>query len=130
MNIFASVNIQLTEMQCGECGIVFSVPESWRAEKQRTGNGWYCPNGHSRVYRESDTDKFKRLLDEERKRHANTLSRLNEAKASEQKVTKQLKRINKRVSAGVCPCCNRTFQQLARHMKSKHPEVIQGAKHG
>jgi hypothetical protein len=22
---------------------------------------------------------------------------------------------------GVCPCCNRTFQQLARHMKAKHP---------
>jgi hypothetical protein len=21
-----------------------------------------------------------------------------------------------------CPCCNRTFQQLARHMKAKHPE--------
>lgn len=27
-----------------------------------------------------------------------------------------------RVGAGVCPCCKRTFQQLARHMKCKHPK--------
>lgn len=25
--------------------------------------------------------------------------------------------------AGVCPCCNRTFSQLSRHMQSKHPDV-------
>ncbi|HEX9950777.1 MAG TPA: hypothetical protein VGB53_03340 [Rubricoccaceae bacterium] len=25
-------------------------------------------------------------------------------------------RTKKRIAAGVCPCCNRTFQDLARHM--------------
>ncbi len=30
-------------------------------------------------------------------------------------------RTRKRVGSGVCPCCSRTFQQLARHMKAKHP---------
>lgn len=24
--------------------------------------------------------------------------------------------------AGMCPCCRRTFKQLAEHMKSKHPD--------
>jgi hypothetical protein len=26
------------------------------------------------------------------------------------------------VANGVCPCCNRTFQNLARHMAGKHPD--------
>jgi len=115
------VTVQMTEMACGECGIQFTVPEDWRAEKQRTGNGWYCPNGHSRVYRESDEERMRKALAEERQRHASTLARLNEAEASERKAQAEIKRIKKRTAAGMCPCCNRMFQQLARHMKTKHP---------
>lgn len=115
------VTVQMTDMTCGECGIQFAVPESWRAEKQRTGNGWFCPNGHSRVYSESDEKKARNALEEERKRHVSTLARLNEAEAAERKAKAEIKRMKSRASAGVCPCCNRTFQQLLRHMKIKHP---------
>jgi len=31
-------------------------------------------------------------------------------------------KIKRRVQHGVCPCCNRTFSNLASHMKTKHPE--------
>ncbi len=116
------VTVQMTDMQCGECGIQFAVPESWRAEKQRNGKGWYCPNGHARAYRESDAETAKKALAEERQRHASTLARLNEATAAESKAQAEMKRLKKRASAGVCPCCNRTFQSLARHMKTKHPD--------
>lgn len=30
-------------------------------------------------------------------------------------------RITKRAKAGVCPCCNRSFENLRRHMASQHP---------
>lgn len=33
-------------------------------------------------------------------------------------------RIKNRVKHGVCPCCQRTFRQLAAHMKSKHPDFV------
>ena len=33
-----------------------------------------------------------------------------------------LTRAKKRHRAGLCPCCNRQFQDLVRHMASKHPE--------
>jgi len=115
------VTVQMTDMACGQCGIQFAVPEEWRAEKQRTGNGWYCPNGHSRAYRESDAEKAQKALEEERRRHAQTLARLNEAQETERKALAEIKRAKKRASAGVCPCCSRTFQQLTRHMKAKHP---------
>jgi len=115
------ISVQMSDMECGECGIQFSVPETWRAEKQRTGASWYCPNGHSRVYRESDAEKARKALAEEKQRHATTLARLNEAELAERKAQTEMKRMKRRAAAGVCPCCNRTFQQLARHMKTKHP---------
>lgn len=31
-------------------------------------------------------------------------------------------RMRNRAAAGVCPCCNRTFSQLATHMKKQHPD--------
>jgi hypothetical protein len=37
----------------------------------------------------------------------------------------QLTKFKKRVGRGVCPCCNRHFKDLARHMESKHPELIE-----
>ena len=30
--------------------------------------------------------------------------------------------MKKRAQAGVCPCCTRTFTNVARHMKTKHPD--------
>lgn len=111
----------LTRMVCGECGIVFAMPEFYRAERQQTGKGWYCPNGHSRVYRESDADKFKRERDNAVQQLARAEDERRAAEARAYKAEASERRLKKRASAGVCPCCNRTFQQLARHMTSKHP---------
>lgn len=33
----------------------------------------------------------------------------------------QVTRIKNRVGNGVCPCCNRSFGNLHRHMQTKHP---------
>lgn len=33
----------------------------------------------------------------------------------------QVTKVKRRVSKGVCPCCNRTFENLARNMESQHP---------
>jgi|GEM_PF-2697621 len=58
-------------------------------------------------------------------RHQATLARLNEAET-------KARRAERRIHAGVCPHCNRTFVQLARHMKTKHqdaaPSPDRGAK--
>ena len=37
-------------------------------------------------------------------------------------VSKAHKRMRERVMNGVCPCCNRTFQNLREHMKSEHAD--------
>jgi hypothetical protein len=37
----------------------------------------------------------------------------------------QLTKHRKRSAAGTCPCCNRTFANMGRHMKTKHPEFVE-----
>ncbi len=116
------ITVQMTYMQCGQCGISFSVPEVWRAEKKRDGDGWFCPNGHQRVYSETDKQRLERELKEEQERHKRTLSRMNQAEAEASEERKKSARLAKRIKAGTCPCCKRTFRQLTLHMKHKHPE--------
>ena len=116
-----STYVQLTEMECGKCGVAFAIPESMRSEKERDGGNWFCPNGHSRVYRETVTEK----LAKERARSARLVAERDQLDASLRAtrgvVTRKTNEL-KRVKAGVCPCCNRSFQNLHRHMETKHPD--------
>jgi len=39
----------------------------------------------------------------------------------------ELTKLKKRVTNGVCPCCHRSFQNLRRHMATKHPNEAKDA---
>jgi hypothetical protein len=32
---------------CCDCGIVFTVPKGWQADREKKGKTFWCPNGHS-----------------------------------------------------------------------------------
>jgi hypothetical protein len=119
--------VTLTKMECGECGIVFAIPSSKYRRCNDQGEDWYCPNGHCRIFCESENQKLQKQLTAERDRvirekcareQAETLA--NELEADKRKLHGKLSRIHKRIRNGVCPCCNRHFDNLERHMKSKH----------
>lgn len=117
-----------THLCCGACGIEFYVPTFWykaRKEKGESEKKFYCPNGHCRVFSESDLDVTRR----ERDRLAQRLAqRDDELKAKERQLVAQkaiATKLKKRASAGVCPCCNRTFTNMARHMETQHPEFTE-----
>lgn len=122
--MFDTLTIAMTDMECGKCGISFYVPTKWDQKRQETGASWYCPNGHCRVYRDPDAVRFKRERDCARRERDNE-QRLREAtERRNQRLLKEQKRVTRRVTNGVCPCCNRTFVNLQKHMKSKHPKEI------
>ncbi len=119
----------LVVKRCGECGVSFALPRQLNEENKKTGADWYCPNGHCRVYRETEADRLRKEL-------ARKQAWLDQAKAStryqreqRERAERQLSatrgvitRIKNRVGKGVCPCCNRSFTDLRRHMDSKHPD--------
>lgn len=116
---------------CGACGVEFGMLESTNTTLKQSGATFYCPFGHKRYYPpgESEEQRLARELSRERQRLAERdydLRRANEMAEHHKRRAAvyrgQVTKIKKRVSHGVCPCCNRSFENLARHMKSKHPD--------
>jgi hypothetical protein len=113
----------MVNVACYNCGIVFGVPDSYMVNRKEDHQNFWCPNGHvQRFVSESDAEKYKRLYDAEAQKMLPLRERLAAEERAHQRTVKRLRRVEKRAAAGVCPCCNRTFQQLARHMESKHKD--------
>jgi hypothetical protein len=101
------------------CGISLAVPSNLEAHaRERDGFAIYCPIGHTFVYR----DSYEKKLKAERQRHEATRELLAAEERSHTATRGHLTRQKKRVAAGVCPCCHRHFENLERHMGSKHPD--------
>lgn len=123
---------QLVVVSCATCHITYAIPESlYRSALAYPGSrsdGWKlcCPVGHTWHYVGLSVDE---KLERERDRRASIQADLDRTRASlsaqrgqTTKARNERDRLKTRAAAGVCPCCNRTFQQLARHMKGQHPE--------
>lgn len=106
------------------CGTRLGVPSELHRVAKNEGHEIYCPLGHQFVFRDTLEKKLaatEQRLAEEKRRVSATRDLLAQEERSHAATRGHLTRHRKRASAGVCPCCNRTFQQLARHMKTKHP---------
>lgn len=126
---FASETM-LTTFECGSCGGVYAIGEVYRDKCQDDGSSWNCPYcrrgwGYSKNSRIEQLRRELKSVEESRAResrwHDQTRVRLKDAKRSRDAHKGQVTRLRNRAVAGVCPCCNRTFRQLAAHMKTKHP---------
>lgn len=101
------------------CGIRLAIPDNLHSyARNHRGYEIYCPLGHQFLYRETFEERLRR----ERQRHEATRQLLEQEERSHAATRGHLTRARKRAQAGVCPCCSRTFQNLARHMETKHPE--------
>jgi hypothetical protein len=107
------------------CGIGHAIPtDLYDMAKRRKGFSVYCPLGHEWVIRSETEDKKVERL-EGRLRATRDL--LHAEERSHSATRGHLTRQKRRVSAGVCPCCNRTFANLARHMHGQHPSYAPSA---
>lgn len=127
---FAGYN-ELTTDVCAWCGVLFAAPKHLIAARRKDGETFYCPNGHSLRFNrgEPEAERLRRQLEEERDWSARLAAERDQTKAALRAQRARATRFKndrdrerKRMEAGVCPCCNRTFRQLARHMRSQHPE--------
>ncbi len=113
------VSTTLAVQTCCNCGMLFGVQADWDAAREQDHKNFHCPAGHPQHYTgESNKDKAERL----QKRFEEERSLRWAAEHKEELAKKRLKRVKERVANGVCPCCNRTFGNLHRHMKARHPE--------
>lgn len=130
-------------VDCPSCHVTYAIPQTfYEAAREHNSaanpnNYWAvcCPFGHSWHYTGLNQEqRLKQNLKWEREHAARMAAQRDQARADAhaQKSAKtrfknQRDRERKRAAAGVCPCCNRTFKQLARHMENQHPHFTSDA---
>ncbi len=131
MSIEITTRIEL--LHCANCGLQFGMTSDFEERRRNDHGNFYCPAGHSNVY--LGKSKAERLQDQlntkerelaaeiERRRRAEHQVEAEQFKTRAERAAKT--RLQNRIGHGVCPCCQRTFKQLAAHMKAKHPNFSQ-----
>lgn len=119
---------ELTTKNCPVCFIDYAIPKAMADSCREKGGSWHCPNGHSLHHAKSENDTLRLERDRLKQNAAymeSEAQRLRDARdAAERRASAargQVTKLKKRASAGVCPCCNRQFVDLHRHMAGKHP---------
>lgn len=119
---------------CYKCKATIYLPVSLHeAARASPRISFYCAYGHEQHYASGPTEEDKLRLERDRlKQNAAFEADLRRqeterADAAQRRVTAmkgQVTRLKKRAAAGVCPCCNRQFTDLQRHMAAKHAGFV------
>jgi hypothetical protein len=126
-----STELELVIEECCNCGITFAMPKDFKNQCLKDPSKWfYCPNGHTQHYTgPTEAQKQKKradaLAEQLRAALATGTHYRDQAQAASRSAAAfkgVVTKTKKRVGNGVCPCCNRTFQNVARHMTGQHPE--------
>jgi len=122
---------EMTAMECPSCGVLYGLSESYRTKRKSDGAWWHCPNGHSLHYHDTAEQMARKAAErraEAAEAEANRQKNAREwaerrakgANIAAGKAKAAQRRLLHRVECGVCPHCQRTFKQLAAHIRSKH----------
>lgn len=119
----------LAELNCADCFQHFAVDQELLNRLQQTGKTFYCPLGHGNVYRDNELARLKKEnqrlktdLTWQERIAKNAREDAENAKRQKAAIKGQLTKTRRRIANGVCPCCNRMFVNVTRHMVSKHPD--------
>lgn len=119
-------------VNCHRCQTQYFLPLALHiSAKANEGITFCCPYGHSAHYPAGPTTEDK--LRQERDRLAQRIAQRDDeisrqrdrVAATERQLYAAKGRITKiknRVGHGVCPCCTRSFSNLAKHMASQHSD--------
>lgn len=132
---FATAAVDLEISTCW-CGMPHAVPATLLRKQERDHRDGreqqsiYCPLGHSYIKAgEGEAARLRKQLEakdreviRERQRHDQTRAELETTERKRRAMKGNITKLKRREAAGLCPCCNQTFQNLARHMETKHPE--------
>lgn len=113
--------IEFVTVHCCQCDIPFGMTKELQRRRLVDRESFFCPKGHSQHY--TGPSEEKKLKDELARKESMLeaeRARALSLKAERDSVARAHSRMRSRVMNGVCPCCNRTFQNLLRHMQTEH----------
>lgn len=122
----------MISVTCCNCGCLFGMAQSLNSWFRADADRWfYCPRGHKQHYSNENNDLEKLRLERNRLKQgqAQLYDQIRDEQLGREAAERRARamkgvatRMKNRVKRGVCPCCNRTFADLARHMAGQHPD--------
>lgn len=119
-----TVGAGIENTQCPVCGVHFGVPYGFMEWRRHDGKQYWCCNGHALSFHETEAQKLEKQLIKTRNELQAQVNEATHGRLVAEKAAaterRKLRAIQKRVAAGVCPCCTRSFENLQKHMRTKH----------
>lgn len=114
-------------IECARCNIDFGIGDDFMTRRREDHEDFYCPNGHANVYRgptelEKERDRLKRRLELANARASAATDQAETAERRRRAQKAVTTKLRKRITNGVCPCCNRFFKPLFDHIRTEHPD--------
>lgn len=124
------MEVALECVTCYKCGIPFAFPAHLMTQFRRNHEEFYCPHGHSQYFPgKSDIEKARdeaarlaKLAEYHEARADRHMQNAEHLERSRNAYKGKVTQMKNRVANGVCPCCNRYFANLHKHMQNQHPE--------
>ena len=118
-----TTKVTIEALFCSTCGVAFGLAADYMAQRRDDHVGFHCPNKHPQYYpQETDAEKYKRELKQERDRATRLTAERDQLEASRRAWKGQATKARNRAVAGECPICGTHVYQLGRHMARKHPD--------
>jgi hypothetical protein len=127
---------KLVVESCPTCHVRHAIPAPLRerALENPVTQKIYCPNGHPWWFTgKSEAEQLKEQLEAERRRRASREEQLAAERLAREHAEAQARgykgamvQARKRSAKGVCPApgCKRSFVDVAKHVATKHPELV------
>jgi hypothetical protein len=128
-NINQLARHQTFQLQILNCGHAFGICNEHKQRCFDRKQKFWCPEcGKECYYGDTELDRarqevirLKSNLDWANSRAADARQTAEHERRRAAAIKGVLTKTKKRIGQGVCPCCNRQFQNLERHMTCKHP---------
>jgi hypothetical protein len=124
-NLKYEKTITMVTIECCNCGVVFGMPsdlnEVFRNDPSKY---FYCPSGHPQHYSQSKEERLRKEAEALLRKQVERADSLYMNLVQVEGQLKKEQRKTKRLTNGLCPCCNRLFHNLQQHMKKQHPEEV------
>lgn len=123
LNIFTS----FVKIQCCRCSMNFQMPRDFYELRKSDGKEFFCPVGHQQYFTETEISSLRKQLQSalsSKHFYQERADHYRESMIKEERRTRGLKSAltltKKRIAKGKCPCCDKNFDDLRKHIEEKH----------
>lgn len=85
----------MRRLVCPSCGCIYCIPEKMVSSRKEQGGNWYCPNGHTSSFCETELDSLKKQLQEETEQALRLDTELTKSQKEVNSTKRQLKKLHK-----------------------------------